>query len=169
VLGIVLSGCLLLTGNAFFKDYLTAISNVFYVNTNSFGNPRLQNRRIELNVWDRRASEPASTPRVTLIAAVSNINISAINNPPILHIPNDTYLVNKEFISGGDSVILFPNLNISDVDDEYLSSAICSITDKFARGQDELFFDPINFAGASNAEIVYQMMMMMIMIIFNTI
>ena len=149
------AGCLTLSGNASFTSYLIAISNVFYTNTNDRGNPLLQTRRVELNVWDRRASEPLSSPRMTLISAVSHVNISAINNAPSIRVPNNSHLLVKDFFAGGEAVVLFPLLNITDVDDEFLSSAEAVIADKYARGEDELFFEAVDFAGAVSGEAVF--------------
>ena len=66
-----------------------------------------------------------------------NINFTAVNDAPTLATIEATP---ASFTEGGSPVGITGNLSLDDLDDDNIESAVVSISNNFAAGEDELIF-----------------------------
>jgi hypothetical protein len=118
------TGVLTLTGSSSVANYQTALRSVTY--SNSSDNPNLTPRTISFLVNDGAVNSTAVT---------RNINITAVNDPPVATATNSALVYTENAITTIDSAI-----TVSDVDSPNLASATVSITNGFISAQDTLAF-----------------------------
>jgi Ca2+-binding RTX toxin-like protein len=118
------TGVLTLTGSATIANYQTALRSITY--TNSSDNPSLTPRTVSFLVNDGTANSTAVT---------RNINITAVNNPPVAAASNSALEYTENATTAIDS-----GITVSDVDSSNLASATVSISSGFVSGQDTLAF-----------------------------
>jgi Ca2+-binding RTX toxin-like protein len=122
------TGVLTLTGSATLANYQTALRSITY--TNSSDNPTTTPRTLSFVVNDGTADS---------IAVTRNINITAVNDPPIATATNSALAYTENATTAIDSAI-----TVSDVDSANLVSATVSISSGFISAQDTLTFTAQN-------------------------
>ncbi|WP_445635845.1 putative Ig domain-containing protein [Nostoc sp. DSM 114161] len=118
------TGVLTLTGSATVANYQTALRSITY--TNSSDNPTTTPRTISFLINDGAANSSA---------AIRNVNITAVNDAPVVTATNSALAYTENATTGIDS-----GITISDVDSANLVSATVSVSSGFVSGQDILAF-----------------------------
>ena len=131
------TGMLTLTGTSSVANYQTALRSITY--TNSSDNPSISARTVSFVVNDGVSNSVAGT---------RNINITAVNDAPVLAAIEGVAL---PYTEGGVSAIT-ASLTISDLDHTVLTSATVQIIGNYQNGQDLLSFTNTgNITGSWNA------------------
>ena len=131
------TGVLTLTGNSSLTNYQSALRSVKYQNTSQ--NPSTSLRTISFFVNDGTANSD------TLLR---NINIIAVNNPPVVSNIEKTPI---NFTEGDAPVQITNTLDITDVDNTNMDSAVVSISGNYKNGEDVLSYTKIgNITGVFN-------------------
>ncbi|BAY76729.1 hemolysin-type calcium-binding region [Nostoc linckia NIES-25] len=123
------NGVLTLTGSASVANYQTALRSIAYQNTSD--NPSTTTRTISFIVNDGSSDS---------IAATRNINITAVNDAPIIT-PTNTPLAYTE---NDGATAIDSGLTVTDVDSTNLNGATVSISSGFVAAEDILGFTAQN-------------------------
>ena len=119
------SGTLTLSGASSVANYQAALRSITY--TNNSDNPSTATRTVSFAVSDTTATSSAAT---------RDINITAVNDAPVLASIEGAALAYTE---NGSSLVT-SSITIADVDNAVLSSATVQITGNYVLGQDLLTF-----------------------------
>ncbi|WP_218964184.1 hypothetical protein, partial [Nostoc linckia] len=130
------TGVLTLTGSSTVANYQTALRSITY--SNSSDNPTTTPRTISFLVNDGSSNSTAVT---------RNINITAVNDPPVAVATNSAVSYTENATTAIDSAI-----TLSDTDSSNLASATVSISSGFISGEDILAFTNQNgISGSYNS------------------
>ncbi len=134
-----LTGIMSLTGVSSVASYQAALRTIRYANTNT-NNPDETLRTVSFYVSDSLSVSNT---------VARNINVTGVNDPPILNTLETTAIIYHE---GENPVNITSTLNISDPDNTDLNSAIVSISENYVQSEDLLVFtDQSGIAGIWNA------------------
>jgi len=124
------TGTLSLSGVDSKANYETALKSITYENTNTV-NPSILTRTINFTVSDGVASSNSQS---------RDINVSAVNSPPVLSAIEASALSYNE---GAGPVTITSSITVTDVDNINLSSAAIQITTNYNSSEDVLGFTPV--------------------------
>jgi hypothetical protein len=131
-------GTLSLSGTSSKSNYNTALRSVTYQNTSE--DPTTSTRTVTFRVNDGDANSNIRT---------RNINITAINDPPVL---SDIETTPLGYSEGGPPAVITSSIVVTDVDDDNMVSATIQITSNYLNGEDILSFTSIyNITGLWNS------------------
>jgi hypothetical protein len=120
------TGTLTLTGNVMIANYRTAIRSITFYNTSY--TPSTLQRTISITVSDGEFNSNTVTRL---------INVSSVNNAPVLNDIEDTAL---EYLAGSGLIPITNTMTVIDYDNVNLASAIIGITNNYLDSEDELTF-----------------------------
>jgi hypothetical protein len=131
------SGILLLSGTSTKTNYTTALRSITYQNTSE--DPSTVTRTVTFMVND--GDDPSNT-------ISRNINITAVNDAPVLSGIEPLAL---EYSEGDGAVEVTSTIEVEDVDDTNIESAVIRITGNFQMTEDRLRFTSMyNISGTWN-------------------
>ena len=132
------NGTLTLTGSASLSDYQAALRSITYENTGD--DPSDLTRTVSILISDGDDDSNIVS---------RDINIIAVNDAPTL---SNIEAVPASYTEGGSAVGITGNLSLDDLDDINIESAVVSISNNFATGEDELIFtDQFGITGSFDA------------------
>ena len=132
------NGTLTLTGSASLSDYQAALRSITYENTGD--DPSDLTRTVSILISDGDDDSNIVS---------RDINIIAVNDAPTL---SNIEAVPASYTEGGSAVGITGNLSLDDLDDINIESAVVSISNNFAAGEDELIFtDQSGISGSFDA------------------
>ena len=132
------NGILSLTGSASLADYQTALQSITYENTSDDPSDLTRTVTFQINDGD-----------VDSNIVSRDIDFTAVNDAPTLA---NIEAVPASYTEGGSAVGITANLSLADLDDTNIESAVVSISNNFAAGEDELIFtDQSGISGSFDA------------------
>ena len=127
-----------LTGSASLVEYQAALQSITYENTGD--NPSDLTRTVTIQVNDGDDDSNVVS---------RDINFTAVNDAPTL---SNIEVAPASYTEGGSAVGITSNLSLDDLDDTNIESAVVSISNNFAAGEDELIFtDQSGISGSFDA------------------
>ena len=132
------NGVLTLTGSASLIYYQAALQSISYVNTSD--DPSDLSRTVTFLVNDGDVDS-------NIVSRA--IDFTTVNDAPTLA---NIEAVPAAYIEGGSAVSITANLSLDDLDDVNIESAVVSISNNYASGEDELIFtDQSGISGSFDA------------------
>ena len=132
------NGILTLTGSASLTNYQTALRSISYENTGD--DPSDLTRTVSFLINDGDDDSNILS---------RDINFTAVNDAPTLA---TIEAMPALYTEGGSPVSITGNISLDDLDDVNIESAVVSISNNFAAGEDELIFtDQSGITGSFNA------------------
>ena len=136
------NGVLTLTGSATLVEYQAALQSISYVNTGD--DPSDLSRTVTFLVNDGDVDS-------NIVSRA--IDFTVVNDAPTLA---NIEAVPASYTEGGSAVGITGNLSLDDLDDINIESALVSISNNFATGEDELIFtDQFGITGSFDACLLY--------------
>ena len=131
-----------LTGSATLVEYQAALQSISYENTSD--DPSDLTRTVTFLVNDGDVDS-------NIVSRA--IDFTAVNDAPTLA---NIEAVPASYTEGGSAVGITSNLSLDDLDDVNIESAVVSISNNYAAGEDELIFtDQSGISGSFDACLLY--------------